>query len=78
MADMEWTERARCRGLDPEQFFLRSVALSRSAIKICGRCPVKEECLSYAVEHDVDFGVWGGLTERQRRAYQRRLLADAS
>lgn len=78
MADMDWTERARCRGVDPDQFFLRGAAQSRGALKLCGRCPVKEECLSYALEHDVDFGVWGGLTERQRRAYQRRVLADAS
>ena len=78
MADMEWTEHARCQGLDPEQFFRRGVAQSRGAIKVCGRCPVKEDCLRYAVEHDVDFGVWGGLTERQRRAYQRQQYAEAS
>lgn len=78
MTTMDWTDRARCRGVDPEQFFLRGAAQSRGAIKLCGRCPVKDECLSYAMDHDVDFGVWGGLTERQRRAYQRRSLAEAS
>lgn len=78
MGQMDWTERARCQGLDPEQFFRRGVAQSRGAIRICGGCPVKEDCLQYAIDHEVDFGVWGGLTERQRRAHQRRLLAEAS
>lgn len=78
MSDMDWTEQARCRGVDPDQFFLRGAVQSRGALKICGRCPVQQECLSYAVANDVDFGVWGGLTERQRRAYQRRTMAEAS
>lgn len=78
MAEMDWVEQARCRGLDPEQFFRRGAAQSRGAIRVCGRCEVQDECLRYAVDHDVDFGVWGGLTERQRRAHQRRLLAEAS
>lgn len=70
-----WVDRARCRGLDPEQFFERGLARARPAIQVCQRCPVKEQCLQYALDNDIDFGVWGGLTERQRRAYQRRLLA---
>ncbi len=78
MSEMDWTDRARCRGLDPEQFFVRGAAQARRAVKVCGRCPVRDECLEYAVTNAVDFGVWGGLTERQRRAYQRKLLANAS
>lgn len=74
--DMQWTDQARCRGLDPDQFFVRGSAQARQAIKVCARCPVKEQCLQYAIDRDVDFGVWGGLTERQRRAYQRRQLAN--
>lgn len=75
VVDMDWVERARCRGLDPDQFFVRGAAQARRAIKVCQRCSVKEECLRYAVENEVDFGVWGGLTERQRRAYLRRQLS---
>lgn len=71
----EWTQRARCRGLDPEQFFVRSLQDARSAIQVCQRCPVRQECLDYAVDEDIEVGVWGGLTERQRRAYARRLVA---
>jgi WhiB family redox-sensing transcriptional regulator len=78
VSDLHWTDRARCRGTDPEQFFVRGAAQARRAIKVCGRCTVKEQCLRYALDNDIDFGVWGGLTERQRRAYQRKLLANAS
>ena len=70
-----WTSRARCRGLDPEQFFVRSLQQAKSAIQVCDRCPVQQDCLDYAVDEDIEVGVWGGLTERQRRAYARRRLA---
>lgn len=75
-AATEWTGRARCRGLDPEQFFVRSLEQARGAIKVCQRCPVRQECLDYAVAEGIEVGVWGGLTERQRRAYARRQLAE--
>lgn len=74
----DWSDRARCRGTDPDQFFVRGAAQARRAIAVCSGCEVKEQCLGYALEHAIDFGVWGGLTERQRRAYQRRLVASAS
>lgn len=74
-SEMAWARRARCRGLDPDQFFVRGAAQAREAARVCQRCEVKEECLRYALDHDIDFGVWGGLTERQRRAYQRRLAS---
>lgn len=73
----EWTIRARCRGLDPEQFFVRSLTQAKGAIKVCTRCPVRQECLDYAVAEQIEVGVWGGLTERQRRAYARRRVAEA-
>lgn len=74
-SDMGWALQARCRGLDPEQFFVRGAAQAREAARICQRCDVKEPCLRYALDHEIDFGVWGGLTERQRRAYQRRIAS---
>lgn len=73
--DMAWTQLARCRGLDPDLFFVRSASEAREAARICHRCGVKEACLRYALEHEIEFGVWGGLTERQRRAYQRRVAS---
>ena len=69
---VDWTARARCRGTDADTFFVRSLPEARDALKLCNRCAVQQECLDYAVEEDIDLGVWGGLTERQRRAYARR------
>lgn len=74
-SEMGWTEFAKCREVDAEQFFVRGAAKARTAIRICDRCVVKDECLDYAIEHAVDFGVWGGLTERQRRAHLRSLAS---
>lgn len=78
MADeVDWQSRARCRGLDPDEFFVRGAA-ARAVAKMCDRCCVRDSCLSYAISNGIDFGVWGGMTERQRRAYQRRLVTAAS
>jgi WhiB family transcriptional regulator, redox-sensing transcriptional regulator len=73
--DRDWAERARCRGVDPEAFFVRGTAHAKAAVRLCQGCPVQEPCLEYALEEQIDFGVWGGLTERQRRSLQRRRLA---
>lgn len=62
-----WMDRARCRDQDPEAFFVRGSAQSRKAVRICQRCVVRDLCLEYAMEHEIDLGIWGGLTERQRR-----------
>lgn len=67
-----WIARARCRGLDLTDFFQRNQHTARGALAICNSCNVRSECLQYAIENDMDYGVWGGLTERQRRAVARR------
>lgn len=67
----DWMENARCRERDPEQFFVRGAAQSRRAVRICTRCEVREECLTYALTNGIEFGVWGGTTERQRRRLAR-------
>lgn len=72
---LAWTERARCRGLDPDQFFVRGAAESRQAVKVCNRCEVRQTCLQYALDNDIEYGIWGGLTERQRRALVRKLAS---
>lgn len=76
MWETDWAEQARCRGLDPDQFFVRGAAQARQAVKICARCQVQDACLDYALSHGIDFGVWGGLTERQRRATLRQRAAS--
>jgi WhiB family transcriptional regulator, redox-sensing transcriptional regulator len=71
-----WMGLARCREYDPEVFFVRGASKSRRAIRVCQRCEVREQCLAYAVENEIEFGVWGGLTERQRRRLVRSSAAS--
>ena len=72
---MSWRERAACRrpGVDPDAFYPDKGGSTRTAKAICngGRdrhaCPVKAQCLDYALDNDERFGIWGGLSERERR-----------
>lgn len=67
----DWTTRAACRGSDPDALFVQGAAQNR-AKAVCLGCPVRAECLADALDNRVEFGVWGGLTERERRALLRR------
>jgi WhiB family redox-sensing transcriptional regulator len=69
--DDRWQERALCAQTDPEAFFPEKGGSTREAKKICEVCPVREQCLTYALEHDERFGIWGGLSERERRRLKR-------
>lgn len=62
-----WVSQARCRNIDPEELFVRG-AVQREAATICRNCPVILECAADALDNRVEYGIWGGLTERQRRA----------
>ncbi|MDT5223508.1 MAG: WhiB family transcriptional regulator, redox-sensing transcriptional regulator [Mycobacterium sp.] len=62
-----WVSEALCRSADPDQLFVRGAA-QRQAASICRHCPVMKECAADALDNKVEFGVWGGMTERQRRA----------
>ena len=66
-----WQERARCRDHDPEIFFPEKGGSSREAKRICSECPVRIECLNYALRRDERYGVWGGMSERERRRLKR-------
>jgi WhiB family redox-sensing transcriptional regulator len=68
----QWQERALCSQTDPEAFFPEKGGSTREAKRICSRCEVKTECLEYALGHDERFGIWGGLSERERRKLKRR------
>ena len=61
------------RGLDadPEAFFPEKGGSTREAKRICAACPVRDDCLQYALENDERFGIWGGLSERERRRAKR-------
>ncbi len=69
-----WQERALCAQTDPEAFFPEKGGSTREAKKVCGSCDVRSECLDYALENDERFGIWGGLSERERRKLKRRAV----
>jgi WhiB family redox-sensing transcriptional regulator len=67
----DWTARSACKSTDPDELFVTGAAQNR-AKAVCMGCPVRTECLSDALDNRVEFGVWGGMTERERRALLRR------
>ena len=67
----DWQERALCAQTDPEAFFPEKGGSTREAKRICSGCDVRAECLEYALAHDERFGIWGGLSERERRRLRR-------
>jgi WhiB family transcriptional regulator, redox-sensing transcriptional regulator len=64
----QWTAEALCAQVDSEIFFPEKGGSTREAKKICGACPVREQCLQYALDHNERFGIWGQLSERERRS----------
>lgn len=72
-----WRQRARCRGVDPEIFHPGEEEDPSAAKEICARCPVREACLEYALAVREKHGVWGGLTERERRRVLRQRRRSA-
>mgnify|MGYP002720976353 FL=1 len=70
--EMSWQERALCAQTDPEAFFPEKGGSTREAKRICESCEVRDECLSYALENDERFGIWGGMSETERRRLRRR------
>ena len=69
---MGWQERALCAQTDPEAFFPEKGGSTREAKRVCTGCDVRAECLEYALAKDERFGIWGGLSERERRKLRRR------
>src|SRR4028118_309882 len=67
---LAWQEQALCAQTDPEAFFPEKGGSTREAKRICVGCEVKAECLEYALGSDERFGIWGGLSERERRGLQ--------
>jgi len=66
-----WFNQAACRGKDPDIFFPRSGESPAAARRICATCPVRLDCRAYAFAHHITRGVWGGLTELERRKHRR-------
>ena len=70
----QWQERALCAQTDPEAFFPEKGGSTREAKRICTGCEVRDQCLEYALAHDERFGIWGGLSERERRRLKRGII----
>ncbi len=66
-----WQQQALCAQTDPEAFFPEKGGSTREAKRICVGCEVKADCLEYALGQDERFGIWGGLSERERRRLKR-------
>lgn len=64
---LAWQSDALCAQTDPEAFFPEKGGSTRDAKKICATCEVRAQCLEYALHNDERFGIWGGLSERERR-----------
>ena len=71
----DWRDDALCAESDPEIFFPEPGGSVRGPKSVCARCEVRAECLAYALEHDEKFGVWGGMTERERWHLKRQVAA---
>ena len=70
--DRTWQGRANCMGVDPDLFFPERGASTREAKEVCRGCVVREDCLEYALANGEKFGIWGGLSERERRRLRRQ------
>lgn len=72
--ELSWQTDALCAQTDPEAFFPEKGGSTRDAKKVCGACTVRAQCLEYALENDERFGIWGGMSERERRRLRRRVV----
>jgi len=68
---LAWQGHALCAQTDPEAFFPEKGGSTREAKRVCAKCEVRLECLDYALGHDERFGIWGGMSERDRRRLRR-------
>ncbi|WP_308468154.1 WhiB family transcriptional regulator [Rathayibacter soli] len=71
---LAWQSDALCAQTDPEAFFPEKGGSTRDAKKICASCEVRAQCLEYALANDERFGIWGGLSERERRKLRKRAV----
>jgi WhiB family redox-sensing transcriptional regulator len=71
---LAWQSDSLCAQTDPEAFFPEKGGSTRDAKKICATCEVKAQCLEYALANDERFGIWGGLSERERRKLRKRAV----
>ena len=70
----DWRAAGLCSRTNPDLWFSPGAVEHKEAKRICRDCPVRQQCLQYAMETPVDHGIWGGMTERERRRYRRQSL----
>lgn len=70
--DQSWQDFANCLGIDPDLFFPERGASTKDAKEVCRSCVVREDCLEYALVNGEKFGIWGGMSERERRRIRRQ------
>ena len=75
--ELLWQDYANCRGADADLFFPERGASTRRAKSICGACDVRTDCLEYAIVNGEKFGIWGGMSERERRRVRRERMIAA-
>lgn len=69
--DADWQDYANCLGVDPDLFFPERGASTKEAKEVCQSCVVREQCLEFALVNSEKFGIWGGMSERERRRIRR-------
>ena len=67
----DWAAAATCKQSRPDELFVRGAEQHKAKV-VCAGCPVRAECLAEALDNRIEWGVWGGMTERERRALLRR------
>jgi len=78
VGDRQWQDQANCLGVDPDLFFPERGASTREAKEVCRGCVVKQDCLEFALANGEKFGIWGGLSERERRKLRRKQREEGS
>ena len=78
--DLAWQDLARCAEVDPEVWFPEKGGSTRPAKAVCQNCEVRAQCLEYALEHEyiAGYGIWGGMSERERRHLKHQRSANPS
>jgi WhiB family redox-sensing transcriptional regulator len=71
MHNADWLDRGACRTSNPDDLFVQGAAQHQAKV-VCQSCVVKTECLADALDNEITYGVWGGMTERERRALLKR------
>lgn len=74
---LEWQDYANCKGADPDLFFPERGASTRAAKAICRECTVQQDCLEFAITSSEKFGIWGAMSERERRKIRRQRAVAA-